>query len=605
MKRLFSQPREFGLLLFLIALALRSLYYLRSEANPLMSYPVLDECYYIELGSRIASGFWLGEERVFFMDPLYGYLLGLVFAIGGESLESVRFLQIVLDSANAVMILFIGTRLWSRTAGFLAGVLYATYRVSLFYSLLILKTTFSITLLLVFVITLLNAVRAGRAGPWLLLGLISALMVYLHANLLVLAPMTILLYWFLEKPKMSRLLVHSGCFLGALAVVLSVGAFRNYWAGGEWTWLNTQSGRLFYSSNNPDNLTGRYKVPTFATAHPENSETDFHKEAERRTGTPLSPEEVSRYWMKQTWNFLKDHPQLIPTLLKNKISGTISDYEIPVNHSYEMSARISKIDHWPLPTFAVVFALGIPGLVLGMRARREILWLIMPILAVLITIILFYTSSRFRMPAVPFLMVGAGIGMDRFIHWIRGKELLKPCCFLLASLMLYMVSIHAPRPIPTGSEQFYLAKAYWSQGKYEEARSAAYDAIEEFTDQARFPVLLGMIALSEEHYEDAIRHNLRALEIDPRNADALHNLGLAFLLTGKGEQAAITVQKAIALSQEARYFFTLAKAKESIGKKEEAVSLYGEYLRRSKLSDPYRKDAEKSVIFLKRAEADS
>jgi tetratricopeptide (TPR) repeat protein len=599
MKSPFSQPKDFSLLVFLVAITLRAAYYLRSEANPLLSYPVLDECYYIEFGSRVASGFWLGEERVFFMDPLYGYLLGLVFAISGESLESVRILQIVLDSANAVLIFSIGTRLWSRTAGIVAGLLYATYKVSFFYSLLILKTTFSITLLLFFVICLLHVVRADRAGRWFLLGLIAALMVYLQANFLAAAPMVILLYWFLEKPKMSRFFIQMGCFLGALVVILSAGAFRNDWVGGEWIWLNTQSGRLLYSCNNPDNLTGRYSVPPFARPHPEDSEADFHKEAEERTGVPLSAGDVSLYWTAQTWNFLKDRPQAIPELLKNKLLGTISDYEIPVNHSYETSARISGMDRWPLPTFALIFALGIPGLALGIAGRREILWLIIPIMTVLLTVILFYSSSRFRMPAIPFLILGSGIATDRFLHWIRGKEILKSVCLFLVFSLLYMVSMQGPRPMPTGTEQFYMAKAYWSQGKYAEAKKEAWKGAEDFPDQARFPILLGMVALSQEHYEEAVRYNLGALRIDPGNPDALHNLGLAFLLTGEEDKSVATIERAIAISPEGRYFFTLAKANDTIGRKEEAVSLYGEYLRRAKPTDPFRGEAEKRIRLLK------
>ncbi|MDD5207691.1 MAG: glycosyltransferase family 39 protein, partial [Desulfobacterales bacterium] len=548
MKRLFSLPMNFGLLLFLIALTLRAVYYIRSGANPLMSYPVLDEFYYIELGTRISNGFWLGENRAFFMDPLYGYLLGLVFSVYGENLEAVRILQILLDSANAVMIFSIGTRVWSRTAGITAGLLYSAYKVSFFYSLLILKTTFSITLLLVFVIFLLHVVRVGRAGLWFLLGLLAALMVFVHANLLALVPMTILLYWFLERPKMDRVLVHAVCFVMGLMVFLSAGAFRNHWVSGEWIWLNTQSGRLLYSSNNPDNLTGRYNVPAFARPHPQESETDFQREAERRTGRPLTSKEVSSFWTEQTGKFLKDHPQVIYTLIKNKLLGTISDYEVPVNHSYETSARIAKIDQWPLPTFALILALGIPGLTLGVSARKKILWLVLPILVVLITVILFYTSSRFRMPAVPFLIIGAGISADRISHWIRRKEILRLSALFAAFVLLYTLSVYAPRPLPTGTEEFYLSKAYWSQEKYEEAKDEAQKGAERFPNQARFPVLLGMIALSERQYTEAVGYNRRALEIDPSNADALHNLGLAFLMNGKGNDAERVIERAIALS---------------------------------------------------------
>jgi 4-amino-4-deoxy-L-arabinose transferase-like glycosyltransferase len=598
MKNLFLRPREIGFLIFLFALAIRAVYYIRSGANPLLTYPVLDESYYIDLGTRISSGFWLGEERVFFMDPLYGYLLGLAFAVFGEGLESVRILQITLDAANGVLIFYLGKKVWSIRAGIAAGLIYAGYKVSFFYTLLILKTTVSITLLLLFVIFLLHTLHAERTGRWFLLGGCVAVLTYMQANLLTLAPLCVVLYWFHQKPRTSVILVHGACFLLGVSLFLAPGAVRNYRVSGEWVWMNSQSGRLLYSSNNPDNLTGRYNVPPFARPHPEDSETDFQKEAERRVGRPLSAKESSRYWTGKTWAFLKEHPREVLTLLWNKALGTVTNYEIPVNHSYGMYARLSGIDRWPLPTFALVFGMGIPGLALALMQRKEGAVLALPIVAVLITILLFYTSSRFRMPAVPFLILGAGIGVDRFLHWIGGKEILKPMGLLVASILLFTLSIYAPRPVGTGTEEFYLAKAYWSHGNFEKAREEASRAADTYPAQARFHVLLGMIALSQDRYDEAVRHNRRALEIDPGSADALHNWALALLMKGNGHEAVAAVERAISILPEGRYFFTLAKAKEALGEKDEAASLYREFLRRSRSSDPYRREAEERIGLL-------
>jgi len=222
----------------------------------------------------------------------------------------------------------------------------------------------------------------------------------------------------------------------------------------------------------------------------------------------------------------------------------------------------------------------------------------MPILGVLFTVILFYTSSRFRMPAVPFLMIGAGIAVDRFFCWTGEKRILRSCVLLLIFLVIYAISIHAPRPAPTGTEDFYVSKAYWSQGKYLEAKTLALKGRENFPNQTRFPVLLGMIALSQGEYEQAIQHNRSALEIDPNSADALHNLGLALLLSGRVEEARTSIERAIALSPEARYYFTLAKANDAAGSRSAAVTLYGEYLSRSKISDPFRLQAVERIRVL-------
>jgi hypothetical protein len=318
----------------------------------------------------------------------------------------VRLFQIVLDAMNAVLVCVLGTRIWNRSAGLFAGILYGTYKVAFFYSLLILKTTVSISLLLLFMLAVFGVIRTGRPSRWFLLGLFAALLVHLQASFLLIAPLSVLSYWALGRPRFLQWLSHSLLFLAGVAAVISLGAIRNYWASGEWVWLNTQSGRLLYSCNNPENLTGRYNVPPFSNPHPEDSERDFHKEAERRLGRNLGVKEVSSYWKEMTVRFLADNPRVIAVLLKNKMKGTIADCEIPDVHSYDQAVRFSKIGRWPMPTFAFILALGIPGLAIGLAGRREAFWLLVPLLTVFITISIFYTSSRFRMPAVPFFMIG-------------------------------------------------------------------------------------------------------------------------------------------------------------------------------------------------------
>jgi tetratricopeptide (TPR) repeat protein len=69
--------------------------------------------------------------------------------------------------------------------------------------------------------------------------------------------------------------------------------------------------------------------------------------------------------------------------------------------------------------------------------------------------------------------------------------------------------------------------------------------------QARFQVLLGMIAASENEPEKAIEHNLKALELDPRNAHAWHNMGLTYLESGRPEEAICCFEEALTIEDRA------------------------------------------------------
>jgi tetratricopeptide (TPR) repeat protein len=585
----FLQSRDPKPFIFLLALLLRGIHFTQSLDNPLLTMPVLDEAYYIDLGRAVSEGLLIGEKRAFFMDPLYGYLLGLFFLVFGVDLLPVRIFQILLDSFSAVLVYRLGAAVWNQRAGLVAGLLYALYGVAFFYSLLILKTTLSIFLILLFTLALTQVGRSGGWARWVLLGLLGGALVHLHASFLLLIPLAVLFYGLVERPCMISWFRNGALFAAAAVVILSAGLLRNHWATGEWIWLNTQSGRLLYSSNNPENLTGRYNVPSFSRPHPEDSETDFHREAERRLGRRLTAGEVSGYWTENTLEFLKGDKGSALLLLKNKFKATLADYEIPNNHSFDLAARFSGVARWPLPNFALALALGVPGIILGLWSCRRVAWLLVPVLTVLTTIGLFYSSSRFRMPMVPFLIVGAGICVERMLDWLGKRVWLKPAATCAVVLCLFVLSTGLSEPGGgSGTEEFFLSKAYWAQKRYREAEAQGREGMRRFPLDARFPLLLGMVALSEDRYEEAIRHNQKALDLDPGNADALHNLGLVYLLSGRAGEAVESVNKALAHSRNPRFLFTLGNAQEAKGDREGAIHAYRAYLESSKPNDPYR-----------------
>lgn len=51
--------------------------------------------------------------------------------------------------------------------------------------------------------------------------------------------------------------------------------------------------------------------------------------------------------------------------------------------------------------------------------------------------------------------------------------------------------------------------------------------------------------------EKAIEYNLKVLELDPRNVDAWHNMGLTYLEAGRSEEAIRCFEKALSLEDRA------------------------------------------------------
>jgi len=583
----FSNRRFHLVILFLGALTIRLVYFIQSSDNPLLYTPILDETYYIHLGKTIAGGFWMGEDRLFFMDPLYGYFLGAIFYFFGDNLTTIRLVQILLDSFNVVLICMIGEKVWSRQAGVVAAVFYALYKVSFYYTLLILKTTGTITFSLLFTLALIGAAKKGRGIDWLLLGLLAGVLTYFRANLLLMAPLAVIAYWFVERPGFRKLVSNGAMLTAGLFAALSIGAFRNYMVSGEVVFLNTQTGRLLYSSNNPENLTGRYSVPSFSRRNAEDSETDFQKESERRLGRKLSAKEVSGYWVGQTIDFLRENRGVILTLLYNKIKGTMGDYEIPNNFSSYIAERFSSLaKKAPLPTFAFAFALGIPGLAIGLKRNRRVAWALAPLITSLVTILIFYTSSRFRILAVPSLLIGSGIFTVTVYGWMEKKEIYKAASLIVLSIALAVISLSASNPQPTGDGEYFLARAYWNIGDLGKASAVSGESAIRFPYDSRFKMLSGMIALSENRIEDAINRNLQALKVNPSDADAYHNLGLAYHAMGLNDKAVESLKKAYMVNPRPKSLYALARVYDQTGKSGIAIANYKRFLALSRPSAP-------------------
>jgi len=119
-------------------------------------------------------------------------------------------------------------------------------------------------------------------------------------------------------------------------------------------------------------------------------------------------------------------------------------------------------------------------------------------------------------------------------------------------------------PPKSGGEEFFLGKAYHRKGELEKARDEARKGAGAFPRQARFQVLLGMVAAAEDLPEKAIEHNLKALQLDPRNVDAWHNMGLTYLETDRPKQAVRCFEKALSLEDRADTRRFLEQAYENV-----------------------------------------
>ncbi|MBU0674817.1 MAG: glycosyltransferase family 39 protein [Proteobacteria bacterium] len=593
--------RKVPLLLFVFALLLRLVVLAQCLENPLLYSNDLDENYYITLAQRIISGFWAGEPGPFYMDPLYGYFLAFIFKLGGTNLAIVRIVQILLDGLSTILIFQIGSRLWNRRAGCLGALLYAAYPPAMYYTLVILKTTLAVSGSLFYVLAL-TRIREKKSD-WFLLGLLAGILVFLRANFVLIVPLTLLFSWFIQKGKTNSFLLCSVVFGIGLMTILSCGAARNKLVAGEFLFLNSQSGRLLYSSNNPENLTGTYGTPSFVKPRPQESEVDFRLRAEHDLGRTLTVREVSRYWQGETWRYVREQPKFFLTGLAHKVKWAISTYEIPVNNSFPVYASFSTLLSFSPLNFLVVAMLGIPGLIVGCWRRREVMWLLVPIITAFTTMIVFYASSRFRMPAIPFLLIGGGIMFDTTYVWVRERApWRKPALVLLGSVLIGMIILPIGPPVKNGFEELLLARAYWAISDTERATEMASRGAERYPGNVNFPILLGIIALVHDQPAAAAKANQAAIAIDKNNATAYHHLGVSYLMMNQPLKARESIERALMLKVDPKFMYSLAETFEATDQPEAAVEIYRQVVALNNVDPDLLNKAQARLDILSRSE---
>lgn len=515
-------------ILFALALAVRAAYFWSVWDAPAVRYAMGDAEAYQERALAILAGQWF-EDDAFYQDPLYPYFLALSYAIFGAGFGFHLCVQALLSSLTAVLIYWIGLRVFGAWSGALAGVFAALYGPLLYYDALLLKVSLSLFLVTVAFVLLLRADRVDGSqtrpslrglAAWLAAGYSFGLATLTRGNYLVFVPVLLLWVGWVRGAQSRRRLSIAVVTVG-LALAIAPVTIHNAVVSGDFVLITSQAGQNFYIGNYRDNRVGVYIPPPFARAHPRYEQNDMRDEAERRVGHPLSPSERSVFWFREGLAEIAADPAHAKRLVLRKLRLFASDYEAPDNYSFDyFRDELSAVLRLPLPTWGIVFPLSIVGLISGYRNRRA--WLLtLYVLTYVLTLVLFYMASRYRMPVIPAVLVFAGEGARQIFGALRSGRwrLALPVLLLLASAWWLVY-----RPVTNQGRAFALARlklGVHHARRAEEARMLADERAAAGDDAG-----VEAARLRDEEFSARAEHELRhALDAQPRN----HNVQLALL----------------------------------------------------------------------------
>lgn len=359
-----------------------------------------------DLWAREIAGGGLLRHTAFYQSPFYPYLLALSYKLFGHGPAPVLWLQALADAGTCLLIMRLGERAFGARAGLAAGLLAALYRPFIFAAAVPGKETFAVFSAALFALLALRAGERGGRRDYFYAGLAGGWAALLRTNALLLLPA--LLLWAWQRAPLKRVLLKAALplLLGAALPVLPA-ALHNFAASRDFVPVSYNGGFTFFLGNNPE-ATGTGIYPEGFSANPLLEETQPAQLAERELGRPLKPSEISSFWLRKGLVFIAAHPGAWLKLTAAKFFFFWNRYEIPDNYDLQfITGSFSTALRLPLASFLLAGCLGAAGLFLCRRKEASGLLLFL-FCAYLASLLPFWLTDRYRLPALAFLLPAAG-----------------------------------------------------------------------------------------------------------------------------------------------------------------------------------------------------
>ena len=536
-------------LVFLVAMAARIFFFIWIDEPILFAkYPYFAD--------KLAAGKEIGE-RIVDLSPFYLYFLTVIRKVFNADWLTIKFIQSVIGSLNALLILALGTRLFNRTSGFFAALLYALYG-----NVIILETTLEPTVfVLLFDLLLIHALILACNGEKFPLrtvfltaasGLFTGLSIITKPNALLFLPLGVFWLLFFQQSHHSfkERMIHSFIFVISALLIVAPVTIRNYIHLNEFVLVTADAGKVFYHGNSKSaTVLRRATLPEVEMSRDESKEPDFahvlfRRYANRQAGRTLSPSEASRFWAKQTIDDIEADPEKYFILALKKFIFFFTDYEA----HYIASAYTEYKNSFSLPfvRYSIIAALALLGMLFGLKLFRRLFVLYGAVGIYIASCMLFLIQSRYRTPAVPFLCIFAGSAISTLASMALRRKLGKLCLSVAGCSVILILShtafneeISRHDRWQEASKKYYQMRAVpsFKAERYAAALKDLNRCLSMVPDFVPALNLRGKTHAILNNYKEAESDFKRVISLTPESSQGYRNMGFVCLVQGKTEKA--------------------------------------------------------------------
>jgi len=449
-----------------IAVVFRALYLREVADQPDYLSPGLDAGFHDWWARALVTGAWTPPAGYpdphtnavpFVRPPGYPYFLAGVYRLGGIHPLPIRLVQMALGVGACLLAYWIGRR-WFGPFVALAWAAGMSLYWGFVYFDMELHAEGPLCFLLLAALYLLGLWRDRRA-LWIaaFAGVILGISALLRPNVLPLLPIAAgWMIWVCRRRPARCSGWGTAAALGAAGLLAILPAtVRNYRVSREFVLISSNGGVNLYIGNNP---TARGHaagwVHEYGRFHTPNDYPALIRAVAKRVGAPVTYAEASRHFSRAAVEFSLAHPARTLELLAIKTLLYWGPVEIPNNRELNCERAVSPaLAAMPL-TFPRVLPWALAGIgVTLLRSRRradsadpatfdcEIAVLALLIVAgMFLAVVPFFVAGRYRLPAVPFLLLFAAIALHALVQHTKQREFARVAVFVSVIALLFVLS---------------------------------------------------------------------------------------------------------------------------------------------------------------------
>ena len=405
--------------LCLFALLIRLIYLIELSRFPLFDtvLATMDHFNFDQGALNFSKGDWLARSPNNSYSPLYKYFLGTIYYLSDRNFYVVYSVQFVMGAVSSVLVFLIAREIFGFRTGILAYLGFTLYGTQIVYEGIILRASF-ITFLGLLSFYLLSGLksRPKETGGLLAATFVLSLFFQSRPNTLLCLPLICL---YLNRHVFSSLnpsetIRQWGIFAGTLIVTFIPILIQCYLVHGRFVFMDASGPMAFIMGNLTSHLGVGYEHQLVKPL--------------MRGGYGSAIGIVIQEILNNPLGFLE--------LYIRKVYFFFSDFEPPSNISVYLYKELSVLQHGLLNHFSLYTSLGLLGLGLSIKNKKNVFLLNGYFFGLFLSVVLFYVVARFRVPFAPFLIIYSAYGLHSIIEWIFARKIKMAIAAGLAVLAL-------------------------------------------------------------------------------------------------------------------------------------------------------------------------